>query len=77
MAHLYRRGKQFWICYYIKGDKIQESLKTDNERIANDKKKKLEYELALGDLHQSSKLPLPVVLDAFCKHMLKIRTAKR
>ncbi|OHB60973.1 MAG: hypothetical protein A2Y12_06330 [Planctomycetes bacterium GWF2_42_9] len=76
MAHLYRRRKQYWIVYYLNGNRVQESLRTDNERIAKDKKKKLEYELALGDLHQSSKLPLPMILEAFCKYMLRIRTAK-
>jgi len=36
MAHLYKRRKQFWICYYVNGRKIQKSLNTDNERIATD-----------------------------------------
>jgi integrase len=36
----------------------------------------LEYELALGDLHVASKLPLPVILEAFCKELMATRTYK-
>ena len=76
MAHLYKRRKQFWICYYVNGKRIQESLKTDNERIAVDKKRKIEYELSLGDLHITSKLLLPIILEDFCKYLRATRTFK-
>ena len=76
MAHLYKRRRQFWICYYINGKKIQKSLATDNERIARDKKRKIEYELSIGDLHVTSKLPLPIVLENFCKYLKISRTYK-
>jgi len=76
MAHLYKRRRQFWICYYVNGQRVQESLKTDNERIARDKKRKIEYELSLGDLHVTSRLPLPVVLEDFCKYLKATRTYK-
>jgi hypothetical protein len=51
MAHLYKRRNKYWICYYVKGEKIQESLHTDNERIAREKKRKIEYDLSIGNLH--------------------------
>ena len=51
MAHLYKRGRQFWISYYVNRGLVQKSLKTTSERIARAKKKRLEYDLALGDLH--------------------------
>jgi len=76
MAHLYRRRRQFWICYYVNGKKIQKSLATDNERIARDKKRKIEYQLSIGDLHVASKLPLPIVLEDFCKYLEITRTYK-
>ena len=59
MAHLYKRGSKFWISYYLSGKLVQKSLKTKNERMALSKKKRIEYELALGDLHVASKTPLP------------------
>lgn len=76
MASMYKRGKQFWISYYINNEQIKKSLKTTNERIAKSKLKKLEYELALGDLNVASKLPLPVILEVFCKELKATRTFK-
>ena len=37
---------------------------------------RIEYELALGDLHQASKLQLPGVLAAFCRQLHATRTFK-
>lgn len=76
MASLYKRGGRFWIAYYFDGKLIQRSLRTTNLRVARDRKRKLEYELVTGDLHAASKLPLPVVLEAFCSHLQTIRTPK-
>ena len=69
MAHIYKRRNQFWICYYANGNKIQKSLGTDNERIARDKKKKIEYQLSIGDLQITIRLPLTKVLEDFCKYL--------
>jgi integrase len=76
MAYLYKRRKQYWACYYVDGRKIQKSLNTDNERIARDKKRKIEYELSIGDLHIASKLPLTMVLEAFCNYVRNKLTFK-
>jgi len=38
------------VSYYLEGELIQKSLRTDNERVAVSKKRQVEYELALGDL---------------------------
>lgn len=76
MAHLYKRRKKFWICYYVNGQRIQKSLKTDNERIAKEKKIKIEYELSFGDLYEASSIPLAVVLEEFCHHLKATRTYK-
>ncbi len=48
---------------------VQKSLRTSSERVALAKKKRIEYEVSLGDLHVASRLRVPVVLDAFCKHL--------
>ena len=76
MACTYRRGNRFWASYYIGKRQIKKSLGTDNERVARSKLKRLEYELALGDLHVASRLPLPAVLEAFCKELQATRTYK-
>lgn len=76
MAHLYKRGCKFWISYYLNGRLVQKSLKTKNERVALSKKKRIEYELALGDLHVASKTSLPAILQAFCKELMATRTFK-
>ncbi|MFC1633601.1 tyrosine-type recombinase/integrase [Planctomycetota bacterium] len=76
MAHLYKRGSKFWISYYLSGKLVQKSLKTKNERVALAKRKRIEYELALGDLHVASKTPLPAILEAFCKELMATRTFK-
>ena len=76
MAHLYKRGRQFWISYYVSGELVQKSLRTTNERIAAAKRKRLECDLALGDLHVASKTPLVAILEAFCKELEATRTFK-
>ena len=69
MASLYKRGKRYWIGYTLNGERVDRSLFTDNLRVARDKKRKIEYELAIGDLEQASRLPLLAVLEAYCKYL--------
>jgi len=76
MACLYKRRKQYWISYYIEGKQIQKTLHTSNERVALAKKKQIEYQLSLGQLHAASQLRVPEILEAFCKHITATRTYK-
>jgi integrase len=76
MACLYKRGRIYWISYYIDDKQFKKSLNTTNERVARNKLKKIEYDLALGDLHVASKLPLPSILEAFCSELMATRTYK-
>jgi integrase len=76
MASLYKRGDWFWIAYYLNGEHVQESLGTKSEQIAKEKKKRLEYELAIGDLQRASRLPIRMVLQKFCEHLEVTRTFK-
>ena len=76
MASIYKRGKKFWISYYVNKQQIKKSLKTTDERIAKSKLKQLEYELALGNLNMAIRLPLTVVLEEFCKQLKATRTSK-
>ncbi len=69
MASLYKRGKRYWIGYTLHGNRVDRSLFTDDLRVARDKKRKIEYELAVGDLEQASRLPLLTVLEAYCKYL--------
>jgi integrase len=42
MASIYKRGKTSWIHCYVNGKSVGRSLRTRNERVARDRKKKLE-----------------------------------
>ena len=76
MACLYKRRKQFWISYYVDGKQVQKALRTSSEKIALAKKRRIEYELSLGDLQVASRLLLSVVVESFCKYLEKTRTYK-
>lgn len=76
MASLFKRRKQYWVSYYINGVQVRRSLQTTSMRVARDKLKQIEYELATGDLQLSSELPLPEVLEDFCRHLMSVRTNK-
>lgn len=76
MACLYKRKGKYWVSYYYGNRQMQKSLKTSDLKVANAKKKRIEYEVSLGDLHIASKLPLPVILEAFCRHLQATRTFK-
>ena len=76
MACVYKRRKCYWISYYVNGEQVQESLHTSSERVAIAKKRRIEYELSLGDLRVASQLSLVPVLESFCKHLESTRTYK-
>lgn len=76
MASLFKRRKQYWASFYLDGRHIRRSLQTKNARVARSKLKKLEYELAVGDLHLTSRLPLPTILESFCTYLKASRTFK-
>ena len=76
MAHLYRRGKVFWISYYLNSKLVQKSLKTPNQRIALSKQRSVEHDLSLGELGYCSQLALPLILETFCGYLKTIRTHK-
>ena len=69
MASLYMRGRFFWVAYWVNGKQRQKSLGTKNETVARNKLKRLEYELAIGDLQKTSHLRLATILEEFCQHL--------
>ena len=76
MASLFKRRKQYWVSFYLDGVHVRRSLRTTSERVARSKLKQIEYELAIGDLHVASRLPLPAILEAFCRYLMATRTYK-
>lgn len=78
VAVAFRRGKgnRYWIGYSMNGRRIDRSLFTGNLRVARDMKRKIEYELAIGELHQASALPLVPLLEACCRHLEATRIYK-
>lgn len=76
MASLYKRRKKYWVSYVLDGRLVQKSLKTGDLRVARDKVRQIEYDLAVGNLHGVTRLPLPTILQAFCRHLMATRTYK-
>jgi len=71
-----QKKDKYWVSYYCGNRQMQKSLKTSDLKVAKAKKKRIEYELSFGDLYVASELHLPVVLEAFCKHLESTRTFK-
>lgn len=76
MASLFKRKNRYWIAYYVEDQQVRRSLGTDNPRIAKARKRQIEYELSLGDLHLATKLKVTAVVAAFCQHLQVTRTFK-
>jgi integrase len=77
MAHRYQRGLTWWIQYYKNGERIQESLKTKDERIAKFKQNEIENRLAKGDspLPDIEAQPLDV-FEEYKNHCKNIKSEK-
>ena len=48
------------------GKQVQKSLLTSSEKVAMAKKRRLDYELSLGDLHVASQLPITTGSSGLC-----------
>jgi hypothetical protein len=76
MASIYRRGRIWWIHYMLGGRSVSRSLGTTNQRVALEKKKKLEALDVIGQLAQPSKTPIVPFLQSFCEFLKNTRTRK-
>ena len=76
MASLFKRKNHYWVSFYLEGKHIRKSMHTKIVRVATSKLRKLEHELAVGDLHHASKIPLETVLERFCRYLKASRTFK-
>ncbi len=74
MASIYRRGKTWWVHYYVGGRPVSRSLKTDCEREAIEKKKRLEALDVTDRLVRPSSIPIETVLQSFCEFLLATQT---
>ena len=79
MAHLFRKpgsNKTWWACYYVGEQRVRRSLRTQDERIARKKLKKIELDLLAGELQPRSVTPLRPFLGAFCTYLATVRSSK-
>ncbi|KPK76897.1 MAG: hypothetical protein AMJ79_05035, partial [Phycisphaerae bacterium SM23_30] len=76
MASIYQRGKVWWLKFHLNDIRIQQSLHTNNKRVALDRKRQIEYQLATRGLVLPSETPLAEFLEDFCQHLKTIRTPK-
>lgn len=76
MASIYQRGKIWWIHYSVGGKSVSKSLKTSNDRVAMDRKKKIEALEITHQLLEPSSTPITAFLQSFCEYLFKTRTRK-
>ena len=77
MASLVRRGKVYYVHFYVNGWEKRVSLQTESFQIAKEKVRQIESSLAQGeDCPLPSRTPLTQVLSAYVKHIRTIKTAK-
>lgn len=66
----------WWACYYVGELRVRRSLRTEDERIARKKLKKIELDLLAGELQPTSVTPLKPLLEAFCTYLGTVRSRK-
>ncbi len=74
MASIYKRGNTWWIHYLLGNKSISRSLRTTNERVALEKKRKFEALDVIGQLAQPSNTPIVPFLQSFCEFLKKTQT---
>ena len=76
MASIYKRGRIWWVHYLIGGKSVSRSLKTTSERVALEKKRRLEALEVTGQLPKPSNTPVDNLLESFCEFLWRTRTRK-
>lgn len=76
MASIYKRGRVWWVHYVVGGTSVCKSLKTNDERVALSKKKRLEALDITEQLPQPSNTPIEPFLQSFCEFLTSSRTRK-
>jgi integrase/predicted DNA-binding protein len=76
MASIYKRGKVWWVHYHVAGKSVCRSLKTTSQRVAEDKKKRLDGLEITDQLGRPSATQIEPFLQAFCEYLLATQTRK-
>jgi len=77
MAHLFQRGKTFYLKYYVGGKQKMLSLRTTSLQIAKEKRRQFESAQARGqDNPLPSRTPIPEILGDYVRHIRATKTAK-
>jgi integrase len=66
----------WWVKFHLKGVRMQQSLNTTHERVAQARKSQIEYRLATGTLVMPSETPIGDFLEGFCQYLIGTRTRK-
>ncbi len=77
MAHLFTRGRIFYLKYYVAGRQKEISLRTDSRQIAKEKKRQFETGRACGlDNPLPTRTPLAAILGKYVDHIRAVKTPK-
>ena len=76
MASIYKRGNVWWVHYHVTGRSVCRSLKTTSQRVAEDKRKRLEALGVTDQLGGPSSTPIKPFLQAFSEYLLATQTRK-
>lgn len=76
MASIFRRGPIWWIKYHLLGQRVQHSLNTTLQRVAEAKRREVEYRMSTGGMALPSDTPLAPFLEEFCQRLRALRTFK-
>jgi len=67
VASIYRRGRIWWISFYVGGRHRCQSLKTDSQKVAEAFRKKYDYELATNTLKIQNDVDLESLVTEYLK----------
>lgn len=77
MAHLFKRGRIYYLKYYLGGKQKELSLRTSSLQIAKEKKRRFESAQATGaDNPLPTRTPISQVLQAYVDHIRTVKTPK-
>jgi hypothetical protein len=76
MASIYRRGKTWWMKYYVGGKAVRRSLKTRNAREAREICEQYSAAEKIGLLAEASSTPIRPFLQDLCEYWKRTRKPK-
>lgn len=77
MASIYKRGRIYWIKFYVGKKRKEQSLRTDSYQVAREKQRQFETQIAQGiDNPLPTRTPIADVVTAYVQHIRTIKTPK-